>query len=77
MPKLLYHLNKERRKIRAREDNNQHHDDVISWLNAPLGRGKEEGNGMGDEKFSFARYLTMSFSNDDYYDGVSTACKSH
>jgi hypothetical protein len=50
-------------------------DDVISWLNAPLGRAKN--------KKLFARNSTlviwiMSSSNDDdYYDGISTACKSH
>lgn len=45
MPQLLYHRHKEEEnKMRAREDNNQH-DDVIFWLNAPLGRERESKDG--------------------------------
>lgn len=72
------HEAKEREEVSAERDNNQH-DDVIFRLNAPLGR--EEGiariKGGRGGRFSTLVIRVMSLSRDDYYDGVSTACKSH
>jgi hypothetical protein len=52
---------------RARRDDNNQNDDVISWLNAPLGREQKLDEGVGGERVAtkpfHARYLDGINSN--------------
>lgn len=50
-------------KRRTKKDDNNQHDDVIFWLNAPLGREKKEEDGERERETFHGRYSDNINSN--------------